>query len=637
MEIKFIWIKDYRTIKDLGINFNNSGQHSFVYENNKLTLLSNHINEIDFGSNILGVTVIAGQNGAGKSSICEIILETVATYTGGHMGWNQVFDGIVIYSDHIFYHKDLMIGNISELEKEGYTLVSFDETPFETMKAEWNQSFAKAGFIYYSNVIDRRTAIDITNLVNISTTNLLFSDSRYGTFNTFQKPLPGVVTNTDTGKPKVYQLEAFWAAEGYRYMKFYLKYRDSMKLKEPLVLQLQSSYSLDNRHLYNNDSNFSVRAFDDLEGYIFDTVYPSYRPYHETDLLDTDTVTLKSAVHNLYKVNILRAICINKRKEIKPEVISNYLLHNMEMSHFFEKNAAAEKLFSIHKKLVDNGDVIKNYTIGQLRYNDDGENWRFLAIKYLFLDNNSENRKLLSELIRLEEGLLNDEKHTLHRISNFSFSPQMSSGELSVYSLFSRLNDTFDRYEEGFYEKKSVIVFIDEAEIGFHPAWKRSFFKTLLLFFEQYPSYKFQLILTTHSPYLLSDLASANIILLHKDEKGKPSILPKDTIKTFGANIHDLLADSFFLKDGFIGDFARDKLNQLFKYLSTHESNPGTDEKNKAKALIDLVGEPILKSQLVQLYDMKFNENIELDFISEEIQRLEEIKTRMQNDKNRTQ
>ena len=49
----------------------------------------------------------------------------------------------------------------------------------------------------------------------------------------------------------------------------------------------------------------------------------------------------------------------------------------------------------------------------------------------------------------------------------------------------------------------------------------------------------------THSPFILSDIPKQNVLFL---ENGKPS--EKKNMNTFGANITDLLADSFFIEDG---------------------------------------------------------------------------------------
>lgn len=54
---------------------------------------------------------------------------------------------------------------------------------------------------------------------------------------------------------------------------------------------------------------------------------------------------------------------------------------------------------------------------------------------------------------------------------------------------------------------------------------------------------------------MLSDMRKSNIIYLEDGyKKGKENLM-----NPFGANINDILAQSFFLDDGFMGDFAKNK------------------------------------------------------------------------------
>lgn len=63
------------------------------------------------------------------------------------------------------------------------------------------------------------------------------------------------------------------------------------------------------------------------------------------------------------------------------------------------------------------------------------------------------------------------------------------------------------------------------------------------------------IIIVTHSPFLLSDIPETNILFLGDEEQ-------KANQKTFGANIYDLLKSGFFMESA-IGAFAEQKLNDL--------------------------------------------------------------------------
>lgn len=70
----------------------------------------------------------------------------------------------------------------------------------------------------------------------------------------------------------------------------------------------------------------------------------------------------------------------------------------------------------------------------------------------------------------------------------------------------------------------------------------------------------------------------------------------------FAANICDILYQSFFLKNGFVGEFARKKINNMIYRLL-----PGDHFSDKYRLeyelLMNLIGDPFLKMQLQRLFD----------------------------------
>ena len=91
--------------------------------------------------------------------------------------------------------------------------------------------------------------------------------------------------------------------------------------------------------------------------------------------------------------------------------------------------------------------------------------------------------------------------------------------------------------------------------------------------------------------------------------------------ETFGANIHTLFEDSFFLNGLPIGDFAKRKIQNLFDRLSIDK-----DCSPQILSEIELVGEPVLRNQLKKLFD----ENMQLVNVDTQIcileQKIEQLK-----------
>jgi predicted ATP-binding protein involved in virulence len=185
--------------------------------------------------------------------------------------------------------------------------------------------------------------------------------------------------------------------------------------------------------------------------------------------------------------------------------------------------------------------------------------------------------------------------------------------------------------------KNHYILLLDEADLTFHLSWKKKYVKALLktlpYFFnelENNPS--FEIIFTTHDPITLSDLPNSNVIYIERQDYNSPSnILSFNSknrpSKTFGANISDLIADSFFIENSLIGDFAFDKIQATIVWLNNKDNH---QNESYYKKLIKTIDEPIIQRKLAEMYDEKTNENFQLEVINEQIKKLEELKKRIQ-------
>ncbi|WP_066632550.1 AAA family ATPase [Labilibacter marinus] len=217
-------------------------------------------------------------------------------------------------------------------------------------------------------------------------------------------------------------------------------------------------------------------------------------------------------------------------------------------------------------------------------------------------------------------------------IYNFGFQ-RLSAGEEALLNLFSRLNTVKDN------EDKTIWLFIDECELYLHPERQRNiihdFNKYLPIF---YPKNKIQLFLTTHSPYILSDLMKDNIIYMKKSEDNWTIEIDNRDIETFGANIHDLLASSFFMEKGTIGAFAKTQLDSLLLFLNG-KGNQEVWNEDKAWNVISQVGDTNIKRYLIELYNKHISNKSDLDqdkisFYDDQISRLEKERNRLKNSGN---
>jgi hypothetical protein len=144
---------------------------------------------------------------------------------------------------------------------------------------------------------------------------------------------------------------------------------------------------------------------------------------------------------------------------------------------------------------------------------------------------------------------------------------------------------------------KNFNIVLDEVELCFHPEYQREFVNRLIQYIEDImdnKDYHFNVIIATHSPFILSDIPNCNIMYLEEGEQ-KLDYIPE----TFGANIHDILRNSFFLKNGFLGEFAQKKIGKVIEAINKKKINK--ENYKKYKKIIDLIGEPLIKNKLMNM------------------------------------
>ena len=183
----------------------------------------------------------------------------------------------------------------------------------------------------------------------------------------------------------------------------------------------------------------------------------------------------------------------------------------------------------------------------------------------------------------------------------------LSSGEQQLLDLFSRLYDAIILSPEKYENIKSKrLILLDEAEIGFHPEWQRKYVDLLIRFLEiLYESEKtdeyaekaaFQVIISTHSPILLSDIPSCCVTFLRRSSDCK-TLDVSESFKgnTFAANVFEQFRYSFFLEDGLVGRFAERKLEEAMNNLKNKKCL------EEAKKVTDLVGDERIRTFLQNL------------------------------------
>jgi predicted ATP-binding protein involved in virulence len=144
---------------------------------------------------------------------------------------------------------------------------------------------------------------------------------------------------------------------------------------------------------------------------------------------------------------------------------------------------------------------------------------------------------------------------------------------------------------------QSVNLVFDEVELYYHPQYQKETISSLLNLI-RISNFQFikniNIIFLTHSPFILSDIPIQNTTLLSIDRKTGRSKLIKKKKQSFGANIHDLLADNFFLTGTLIGDFADKQIMRLIAQIKHGKQS------KENRLLLKLIGDTFLKSSIEQ-------------------------------------
>lgn len=116
------------------------------------------------------------------------------------------------------------------------------------------------------------------------------------------------------------------------------------------------------------------------------------------------------------------------------------------------------------------------------------------------------------------------------------------------------------------------------------------------------------ILMTTHSPFILSDIPQTNILYLEDGKRRRHD----NFMKPFAANVNDILYQDFFMKKGFMGALAQQKILRLVKFLSSEAETRESYDMELADKLIEKVGDPLLKSKLVSLLNSFYAKHPEL-------------------------
>ncbi|WP_336663718.1 AAA family ATPase [Kurthia gibsonii] len=586
MRIVFVWIESYKKLKNFQTSF--SGKYNIKYYGDRLVISENKLFVEKFfkvnGSDIdINLSAIVGENGTGKSTILDMIVEYIEH---GMFSSNYIFafesnGKIIIDSNFELGQIDLVDKNLEyevirdepldEFFKNQVTI--FFSNVFDVRYFEYNEEFRKR----YEN----KRLKYFSQLKNISTNSLLASYRE-----------PEAFLNQDFSK------QIFFVNE----YKTVLEVEKLVNIPEKIYLKTNSlEYHFENLSYesegfisaFENEDvasiYFNISTGDSFRKEIVKILIQSFciqigyllKKYHIDDAIFIDTFTNAKKGNNFFEI-----IHKNLVKEVKIHETKNNILKSIK------KNL--DVIYRDYQNLLEyiNEMDLKSDEMGN------------------YLDSNS---TITNEFINFYK-----ERFYSTNIVSFYWS-EMSSGQLSLLNLFGRFYDSLNEIQQDLMDEETYsedenlslkefeyLLLIDECDLYFHPQWQKDWLYYFLKLIEILFKGNVQVILTTHSPFILSDFPNTNVTFL--SNKSKPLTISNEiegSPRTFGANINELFTNSFFINDGLMGKFAKNKINSFIRDLLNTTPDDVLKNKSELKMFIDLIGEPFIKNKLLQIYNEK--------------------------------
>lgn len=211
---------------------------------------------------------------------------------------------------------------------------------------------------------------------------------------------------------------------------------------------------------------------------------------------------------------------------------------------------------------------------------------------------------------------------------DYSFSALSSGEKQRIYSLNSILYHLLNLNSVHFnknakYKYENLNIILDEIELYYHPEMQINYVKDLIdnvnkLKLDYIKNLNFTFI--THSPFILSDIPKQNVLFLEVNENQISQPKNYQIKNTFAGNISELLEDSFFLKDGLVGAFAKQKVEETIdwllnveKKLKTKNFQENSEKVEYYKKIINVIDETVihykLKEKFYELFPLEFEED----------------------------
>lgn len=614
--------------KIVGKDFNFSSKYKIKYINKNLKIEENknyipNFYNIDT-NNISNITAVIGKNGSGKTTLLDMITKILCV---GPFGEYNFIIAFIKNNEICVYAKE---GLINKKIEHDFKLITFEN---QNIKESICKDMIKnTSIVFFSNIVNLRnkqinSSIMKNNFFNISIeedinktyiepeiefnrkyVNQKFVDQRF-VDNRVNREIKNKMTernikflSQNNSILKVENISLYFKCyqtlgvftSSLDKLRYYRK-NNPIKRSDNYIEKLNYSVTRKEKEIYEEIEREILYRHCSRRRDVLDIAY--------FILVDKFFEELYNKINNNDIINLIN-------NEIKKKVKRSRAIEMIYQVIGVIENIEIDKIRTSYQKSIDNEDSITDIV------NEFKNFLQEICKKYKQTLNNLGgiigNHQIMVDTFRpyrkgkIQKGKVlhqimpiisvpNEEIKTLYKILNsdnnfiemFNLEFKgLSSGQQALLNMYSSFYDVLDEIED----KKNVLVLMDEPELYFHPEWQRKYIYFIVEFFNTYYKNKnVQIIFTSNSPYVLSDLNNSSVIMMEKEEKNK----------TFAGNIMNLLIDNYFMEDT-IGKFAEEKIKGIVNRVKNKEVN-SDDFK-----IIDQIGEDVIRKnieEMIKRYD----------------------------------
>jgi hypothetical protein len=568
MKLSYIWIEDYKGFSNQGFNFASDCIFNYDPSDSKLRKVENknYINNF-FGSDIVDIIGIIGKNASGKTNILELI-QYISN--GANTIINKPFLAVFKTADKyiIYNYKILHIESDFVAEIESY-----------------EGKIPNINSIFFSNIFDGRRHNFSKKIINIATNDLLNSQFGENINKNYQRTIQqqirfiksnkfSVLENIENAlnpdqnyklRPsKVVLTSPIWSNIINRVKAFDEKFYE----KTNIEIRLKDFVTTFRKKITDNKSPKSIKYFSAFLVFV-DVVLNRDLLKYSTGNQGLNEVEYYSRLHSLFE---------KIQQDLRIDEIYRYLTREFPI--------AIDKYWGLFEtsKFLSDLDEIELSGGNNSGFKEDVGTYSNRRIQFT-----------LNYTVKVGSFL----SDYLDAVTNQSLAYSVdwegiSTGHKAYLNLFANFYSISSKLKED-----NILICIDEGDLYFHPKWQTEFLYKVINILPKLLDKKCQLFLTTHSPFLVSDLPKCNLLFVEKLNNNSLAVIPNEKIEgeTFGGNIGELYLDAFFMRGSLISHFAASKIQIIVDKIR----NKKLELSREDMILIDEIGDEVIKFQIKKL------------------------------------